>query len=272
MNARNIIIVLLVLVLGIGVVFAQTAEGQAPVTTEETMATTGTETAPAETNSNIVITPGEIFKDSGFWGYLILLVFIIGIVYAVVRYIQLYVREKIDAGKFYLKLKGYIKNDQIDEATKISESFKNTTMGFIFWSGLMVFKDARKSGKKGEELNKSVQNAFDEAVLQTVHKLDSGLFWFDLLAQICTYLGLLGTIWGLITAFKALDAAAEADKNKELTKGIKTAIGTTAMGLIGAIPLTLIKGGLLVRAQNIINDIDEFSVKLINQITTSIKE
>lgn len=272
MNARNIIIVLLVLILGIGVLFAQAAEGQAPVTTEETMATTGTEEAPTPAKANLAITPGEIFKDSGFWGYLILLTFIIGIVYAVVRYIQLYVREKIDAGKFYLKLKGYIKNDQIDEATKISESFKNTTMGFIFWSGLMVFKDARKSGKKGEELNRSVQNAFDEAVLQTVHKLDAGLFWFDLLAQICTYLGLLGTIWGLIQAFKALDVAAEADKNKELTKGIKTAIGTTAMGLVGAIPLTLIKGGLLVRAQNIINDIDEFSVKLINQITTSIKE
>lgn len=218
------------------------------------------------------ITIGELISDSGTWGYLIILVFIIGLVLAIIRYIQLYVREKIDASKFYLKLKGYIKNDQLDEATKISESFKNTTLGFIFWSGLMVFKDAKKSGKGGKELRDSVQNAFDEAVLQTVHKLDGGLFWFDVLAQTCTYLGLLGTIWGLLIAFKALGTAAQAEANKRLTEGIKVAIGTTAMGLIAAIPLTLIKGALLTRAQNVISDIDEFCVKMINQLNYSIKD
>lgn len=226
--------------------------------------------ATAPTTAGITI--GELISDSGTWGYLIILVFIIGLVLAIIRYIQLYVREKIDASKFYLKLKGYIKNDQLDEATKISESFKNTTLGFIFWSGLMVFKDAKKSGKGGKELRDSVQNAFDEAVLQTVHKLDGGLFWFDVLAQTCTYLGLLGTIWGLLIAFKALGTAAQAEANKRLTEGIKVAIGTTAMGLIAAIPLTLIKGALLTRAQNVISDIDEFCVKMINQLNYSIKD
>lgn len=218
------------------------------------------------------ISAGELISDSGTWGYLIILVFVIGLVLAIIRYIQLYVKEKIDASKFYLKLKGYIKNDQLDEAAKISESFKNTTLGFIFWSGLMVFKDAKKSSKNGKDLKESVQNAFDEAVLQTVHKLDGGLFWFDVLAQTCTYLGLLGTIWGLIMAFKALGTASQAEANKSLTEGIKVAIGTTAMGLMAAVPLTLIKGALLTRAQNVISDIDEFSVKMINQLNYSIKE
>lgn len=228
------------------------------------------QTAPAPKSSNISI--GEVISDSGTWGYLIIIVFIIGLVLAVIRYIQLYVKEKIDASQFYLKLKGYIKNDQLDEATKISESFKNTTLGFIFWSGLMVFKDAKKSGTSGNELRESVQNAFDEAVLQTVHKLDGGLFWFDVLAQTCTYLGLLGTIWGLLMAFKALGTAAQSEANIKLTEGIKVAIGTTALGLIAAVPLTLIKGALLTRAQDVISDIDEFCVKMINQLNNTIKE
>jgi biopolymer transport protein ExbB len=250
MRARKFILVMIILITGI-CLYAQN-------------------TAPAKQFSGI--TPGELISDSGTWGYMIILVFVFGLVLAVIRYIQLYVKEKIDAGKFYLKLKNYIKNDQLDEATKISESFKNTTLGFIFWSGLMVFKDARKSGKGGKELRESVQNAFDEAVLQTVHKLDGGLFWFDVLAQTCTYLGLLGTIWGLLIAFKALGTAAQTEANKMLTQGIKVAIGTTAMGLIAAVPLTLIKGALLTRAQNVISDIDEFCVKLINQINYSIKD
>jgi biopolymer transport protein ExbB len=213
---------------------------------------------------------GTIFQDSGFFGYLILLTFLVGIIYAIIRWVQLYQREKLDASNLYLKLKGYIKNDQIDEAIRIAESFKNTTLGFIFWSGLMGFKDARKV-HKGEELNMAVQNSFDEAVLQSVHKIDSGLFWFDTLAQVCTYLGLLGTIWGLLEAFAALSSpnVLDSEKNILLTRGIKVAIGTTALGLLAAIPLTLIKGAFTTRAQRLINDVDEFSVKLINHINSS---
>ncbi len=224
----------------------------------------------AKVSTNISF--GEIIKDSKFWGYLIILTFVIGLGLAVVRYMQIFVKEKVDAKQLFLKLKGYIKNEQIDEATKITESFKNTTLGFIFWSGLMVFKDAKKSNLSGKDLRESVQNAFDEAALQTLHKIDGGLFWFDTLAQTCTYLGLLGTIWGLLEAFKGLANTTGAEQNKALTQGIKTAIGTTAMGLFAAIPLTLIKGALYSRATKIIKEVDEFSVKMTNQINNSIKD
>ncbi|HNQ43638.1 MAG TPA: MotA/TolQ/ExbB proton channel family protein [Candidatus Cloacimonadota bacterium] len=254
MKTKHTLLVVIALLIGIGFLFAQEA----------------TETAPAQVAPKVNLI--SMFATSGFWAYPILLVFLIGLAYGIVRYIQLYIREKIDAEKFFLKLKNYIKNDQLDEATKIADQFRSTTMGFIFWSGLMVFKDARKSGKKGVEARLAVQNAFEEAVLQTVHKLDGGLFWFDTLAQISTYLGLLGTIFGLIKAFASLGNLTGPEQNKALTDGIYIAIGTTALGLMAAIPLTLIKGGLFTRAQDLINDIDEYSVKLINHINNSIKE
>ena len=213
------------------------------------------------------ITPGKILHDSGGWGYAIILTFIIGLVYGIVRYIQLYQREKIDAQKFYLKLKGYLKNDQLDEAAKVAESFKGTTLGYIFWSGIRIYIDTRKANKKGEELDRAVQNGFEEAVLQTVFKIDANLSWFNTLAQICTYLGLLGTIWGLLEAFESLANAPESQKNQLLTAGISKAIGTTAMGLVAAIPLTLIHGGLYGRAQKILADIDEHTVKIINYLS-----
>ena len=105
--------------------------------------------APVVEDTTVKITPGRIIQDSGYWGYAIILVFVIGLVYGIVRYVQLYQREKVDAQKLYLKLKGYIKNDQIEEATKIAESFKSTTLGFIFWSGLKAFGDMRKANKTG---------------------------------------------------------------------------------------------------------------------------
>jgi biopolymer transport protein ExbB/TolQ len=251
---KHTLLILIALLISSGFLFAQEAAQAA---------------APAKTGG---VSLTEIVSTSGFYAYPIILLFFVGIAYAVVRYIQLYVREKIDADKFFLRLKNYVKNDQLDEATKIAEQFKSTTMGFIFWSGLMAFKDSRKTGIKGREARIAVQNAFEEAVLQTVHKLDGGLFWFDTLAQIATYLGLLGTIFGLIEAFAALGSLTGAAANKALTDGIYKAIGTTALGLIAAIPLTMIKGWFFTRAQKLINDVDEFSIKLINHINNSIKE
>lgn len=255
MKAKHIFLTIIALIVSLGL-FAQAAEA-APAA------------ATAATPSMSIFT---VFVESGVWAYPILLTFVIGIVYAFARWNQLYRKEKIDAQGFYLKLRNYIRNDQLDEATKISESYKGTTMGFIFWSALMIFKEAKKSGKKGAELRISVQNSLDESVLQTVHRLDGGLFWFDTLAQIATYLGLLGTIWGLLTAFASLAGLTGAAQGAALTNGIKLAIGTTALGLIAAIPLTIIKGWLYTRASNLINDIDEYSAKLINTINNAIKD
>ena len=255
MKVKNIVLVIISLIMCVGL-FAQTA------------AETAAPAAPKSQGYSIT----QVFIDSGQWAYAILLVFVIGVVYAIVRWNQLYRKEKIDAGGFYLKLRNYIKNDQLEEATKIADSYKGTTMGFIFWSALMVFKDARKSGQSGPDLRASVQNSLEEAVLQTVYKLDSGLFWFDTLAQVATYLGLLGTIWGLLEAFAGLAGLTGAAQQVALTDGIKKAIGTTALGLLAAIPLTIIKGWLLSRANSVINNIDEFSVKLINTINNAIKD
>ncbi len=255
MKAKHIVLVILTLVISFGALSAQVAQA-----------------AAVETES---VTLSTIFRDSnkeGFFGYLILLVFIVGIVYAVIRYVQLYHKERINPQNLYKSLKGYIKNDQIEEAIKITDKLKNTTLGFIFFSGLSVYKDVRKTATK-DDMNAQVQNAFDEAVLQKLYKLDAGLFWFDTLAQVSTYLGLLGTIWGLLAAFNALGNpnVLDSQKNILLSAGIKTAIGTTALGLMAAIPLTLIKGWLMGRAQKLINEVDEYCVKLINYINISAK-
>jgi len=214
----------------------------------------------------------DMFIRGGVFMYIISFLLVIMLILAIIKYWQLSIKEKLNTQKFYLKLKGYIKNNQIEEAIRVCAQFKNTTIGFIFWSGLLGYNDGIKSGKKGFYLKEHVQNSFDEAGLQSIPKVEGGLFWFDIIAQISTLLGLLGTIFGLVVAFDSLANAPEADKSRLLTEGISMAMGTTAYGLIVAIPTMLIKGALQSRADKIVNDIDEFSVKTINQVTYSMKE
>jgi len=213
-----------------------------------------------------------MFVEGGIFMYIISFLLIVMIILAIIKFWQLTIKEKLDTQKFYLKLKGYIKNNQTEEAIRVCAQFKQTTIGFIFWNGLLGYNDGIKAGKKGMELQRALQNSFDEAGLQAIPKVEEGLFWFDIIAQVSTLLGLLGTIFGLVAAFDALATAPEADKSRLLTLGISQAMGTTAYGLIVAIPTMLVKGALQSRASKIVNDIDEFSIKTINQITYSMKD
>jgi biopolymer transport protein ExbB len=214
----------------------------------------------------------ELYKAGGAVNVIITIIGLVVLIMTIYKMIQLYAKEKIDAQKFYLKLKGYIKNEQYEEAIKVAKNFQNTTLGWTFWNGLLAFYDAKKAGIKGRELQVVLQNSFDEAGLQMIPKIDSMIFWFDVLAQTATLLGLFGTIQGLIESFRSLATAAESQKQLLLTRGIYQAMGTTAAGLIVAIPTQVLRGFLQQRAEQIINDIDEFSVKTINQINYNLKD
>ena len=214
----------------------------------------------------------KMFVEGGEFMYIISFLLVVMIILAIIKYWQLTIKEKIDTQKFYLKLKGYIKNNQTEEAIRVCAQFKRTTIGFIFWNGLLGYNDGMKAGKKGMELQRALQNSFDEAGLQAIPRVEAGLFWFDIIAQVSTLLGLLGTIFGLVAAFDALANAPEADKSRLLTEGISMAMGTTAFGLMVAIPTMIVKGALQSRADTIVNDIDEFSIKTINQLTYAMKD
>ena len=86
-----------------------------------------------------------------------------------------------------------------------------------------------------------------------------------MIANISTLLGLLGTILGLIQAFKSLAVATnQSQKSVMLASGISIAMYTTAFGLIVAIPTLIVFTILQSKANSILEDIDLYSVKLIN--------
>lgn len=220
------------------------------------------------------ISASSIYDNGGNFSHAIAGLFAVMVVLFIVKAYRIIIKEKIDSKGFYLKLKNYIKNDQLKQALNVCENFKNTTIGFIFWNGLMAYNDAKNSDLKGAELQRAVQNGFDEAGLQKIPEIDSGLFWFDIISQVATLLGLLGTIYGLMLSFQSMGdkTLAETEKQDKLINGIYKAMGTTAMGLIVAIPTMFAKGWLQGKAEKIIDSIDEYSIKAINQINQKIAE
>ena len=87
-------------------------------------------------------------------------------------------------------------------------------------------------------------------------------------ANVATLLGLLGTIVGLIQAFDAVATAPADQKTTMLTASIAVAMNTTAFGLIVAIPTLAAYTFLNNTVKRMIDEIDQYSVKLQNLLIT----
>jgi len=108
-----------------------------------------------------------------------------------------------------------------------------------------------------------LRNAADNAASVVLPPLSRRLSYLSMLANTCTLLGLLGTIFGLITAFSAVSASDPAQRGAFLAAGISEAMNTTAFGLLVAIPTLLIHGFLAGKVEGIFDAVDGTSSRVI---------
>ena len=84
-------------------------------------------------------------------------------------------------------------------------------------------------------------------------------------------LGLLGTIFGLIQAFAALDKASADEKAKKLAEYISVALNTTAFGLVVAIPCLSAHAVLSYLTKKIVDEVEEYALKLEHMLTNRMR-
>jgi len=116
---------------------------------------------------------------------------------------------------------------------------------------------------RGDHDEDKLRNAADGAASVVLPPLSRRLSYLTMLANTCTLLGLLGTIFGLITAFSAVGASDPAQRGAFLAAGISEAMNTTAFGLLVAIPTLLIHGFLAGKVEGIFDSVDATSARLI---------
>jgi len=104
-------------------------------------------------------------------------------------------------------------------------------------------------------------------MMEIIPQLEKRTQYIALFANICTLLGLLGTIMGLIAAFTAVANADPAEKADLLSASISVAMNTTAFGLMAAIPLLVFHAMLSSKTGEIIDSLEMASVKTLNLIS-----
>ncbi len=105
----------------------------------------------------------------------------------------------------------------------------------------------------------------DEAILRETAPIETGLSFIKVLYVVAPLLGLLGTVVGMIATFQMITLFGTGDP-RMMAGGISTALVTTVLGLVVAIPLTLLHSFLQGKAKALIQVLEEQAAGIIARI------
>lgn len=145
----------------------------------------------------------------------------------------------------------YRKGNQVDTATDGIES--------IFRAGFKEFSRLRQQGGVDPDaVMEGTQRAMRVALAKEEEKLEANLSFLASVASVSPYVGLFGTVWGIMNSFRGLANVHQATL-ATVAPGISEALVATAMGLFAAIPAVLAYNRFSAQAESLINSYDTFA-------------
>lgn len=183
---------------------------------------------------------------------------VIGVVLIFERWNYLIKRASVNSQRFMLEITKLISTNKIDMAIELCDSEPDGALPRVCKKGLQhAGTDPRM-----------IQTAVDEATLEVLPLLSKRVSFIAMIGQVATLLGLLGTVYGLIKSFSALGSPNidPALKGAMLAGGISAALLCTMTGLMVAVPMIVANASFREKITEITDDIDEYSVKLINML------
>ncbi|MCX7703221.1 MAG: MotA/TolQ/ExbB proton channel family protein [Planctomycetota bacterium] len=203
-------VVLVLAVVGAGILYAQE----------------GAPKKPAQQASQSWL--GLIWEGSKFMAIGIVIILLSFVMVALIVEHFMYIkRDQIVPPELVAHLEQLLEDEEYEEAMTLCESAPN------FLTNVVAAGLARL-GRPYEEIEAAMAEAGDQESV----KLFQRISYLSLIGTVSPMLGLFGTVAGMIQAFSVIAGSESQPKPKELAYGIMTALVTTFLGLIVAIPST----------------------------------
>ena len=113
------------------------------------------------------------------------------------------------------------------------------------------------------EVVEGVERASERSIAETEIFLERGLSVLTMTASTCPLIGLLGTVWGILEVFQAMDQATTPTIS-DIAPGISAALITTIFGLIAAIPAAAAYNLFAVRINRIVAALENLAGRISN--------
>jgi biopolymer transport protein TolQ len=165
-------------------------------------------------------------------------------------------RARVQSARF---LRAFRKAQRLQDVAAVSEQFNPSPLVPVFENG---YNEMRRQGTRNIT---AIQRATQIAASEELTRLERRLTWLATTGAITPFIGLFGTVWGIIDAFHGLGNAGAATL-RAVAPGISEALITTAAGLFAAIPAVIAYNQFTQRMREFGARMDDFSLELLNMI------
>ncbi|MBN1866574.1 MotA/TolQ/ExbB proton channel family protein [Candidatus Sumerlaeota bacterium] len=121
------------------------------------------------------------------------------------------------------------------------------------------------SDQRIEVAKAGIERVFERTIANEISHLESYVIFLALTSNVCPFVGLFGTVWGIMATFQSM-AFEGSGTLSVLAPGIATALTTTVAGLAAAIPASVAYNYFTGRVQVLISRMDAFALELSNII------
>jgi len=173
----------------------------------------------------------------------------------------------------------YMKSNKLSDVLAESRKFRNSSIAEVFRAGYSELgkitremKETAAVQAKESDLSllefrgiDNVERALNRACGTESSKLESALGFLATTGSACPFIGLFGTVWGIMNAFRGIGARGSATL-AVVAPGISEALIATAAGLAAAIPAVIFYNYYLNRIRAINLEMDSFASEFLNLV------
>jgi biopolymer transport protein TolQ len=170
-------------------------------------------------------------------------------------------RAREQSGRF---IRGFRKAQHLQDIASGAEQFRPSPLIGVFEGALEEFK--RQMGTTGGIHNLvAIQRAMQVASSEEITRLERNVPWLAITGAVTPFIGLFGTVWGIIDAFHGLGTAGAATL-RAVAPGISEALITTAAGLAAAIPAVIAYNLIIGSIREMATRNDDFILEMLNLV------
>jgi biopolymer transport protein ExbB/biopolymer transport protein TolQ len=198
---------------------------------------------------------------------LLLLMSVYSIAIAVERFLT-YRAAKQQSREFAPRVAQALKNERIEEAINISDKHRKSHLAMVVNSGLQEFRAHEQSDEiSGDEIEAS-KRALQRAIAIKTAEFRRGLSGLATIGSTAPFVGLFGTVYGILHAFQNMKNA-ESAGIAAVAGGISEALITTALGLVVAVPAVWLFNYFTGKVDGFIVEMDNSASELLDYFLKS---
>ena len=219
--------------------------------------------------------PADAFNPFAIWqqaslfnqGVIILLVLLLMLqIYIAIERGVMYLQSHAASQKFLKLFMETLRRGDFDAAKNAAAAHGKSHVALVLKHGLDIYQYEKQLRllHAGHDVIQPVERAIARGISEVTEMLKKGMLSLATIGALAPFIGLLGTVVGIIKVFSDLKMKGAGDINA-LAGSIGEALGTTALGLICAIPAVWIYNFYTTKQDQVVTSINNAASQMIDE-------